>query len=147
MVIILSMAVSTVRRKFNCSKLSIIALTWSDEDMCLFRVDVLKFVQPVVKGFFLLVLIQKDQVICCLLASYCSHSLYFVSVDHCCWNLRGAGTPDDSFFSDLPLSEGFSKFVVIASFWFSSVAVGFALFYPAGAKYEDICFVTLTYHA
>ena len=34
------------------STLSIMALTWSDEDMCLVRVDVLKFVQPVVKRFF-----------------------------------------------------------------------------------------------
>ena len=99
-----------------------------------------------------LVLIQKEQVICCLLSSYCNHSLYFVSVDHCCWKLRGAGTPadpDDSFFfwPSIPLSEGFSKFVVIASFWFSSVAVGFALLSSAGAKYEDIRFMTLTCHA
>jgi hypothetical protein len=36
---------------------------------------------------------------------------------------------------------------VIASFWFSSMAVGFALFSPAGAKYEDIRFMTLTCHA
>ena len=103
-------------------------------------------------GFCLLVLIQKEQVICCLLASYCSHSLYFVSVDHCCWNLRGAGTPadpDDSFFfwPSVPLSDGFSKFVEIASFWFSSVVVGFALFSPVRAKYEDIRFMTLTCHA
>ena len=55
--------------------------------------------------------------------------------------------PTTHSFSDLPLSEGFSKFVVIASFWFSSVALGFALFSPTGAKYEDIHFMTLTCHA
>jgi hypothetical protein len=31
---------------------------------------------------------------------------------------------------------------VITSFWFSSVAVGFTLFSHAGAKYEDIRFMT-----
>ena len=74
--------------------------TWSDEDMSLVRVDVLKFVQPFVKGFFFISFNTK-RTGHTLLASYCSHSLYFVSVDHCCWNLRGAGTsadPDDSFF-------------------------------------------------
>jgi hypothetical protein len=39
------------------------------------------------------------------------------------------------------------KWLVIASFWFSSVAVGFALFSPTAAKYEDIRFMTLTCHA
>ena len=37
--------------------------------------------------------------------------------------------------------------VVIVSFWFSSVTVGFAFFTPAGAKYEDKHFMTLTCHA
>ena len=85
----------------NCSTLSIMALTWSDEDMCLVRVDVLKFVQPVVKGFFVLVLIQKEQVICCLLASYCSHFLYQLTtaVETCVEQVAGTpADPDDSFF-------------------------------------------------
>jgi hypothetical protein len=69
------------------------------------------------------------------------------------FNLECAITAIFVFLARLKWSTGPNQehcfFTFVASFWFSSVAVGFALFSPARAKYEDLRFMTLpvTHHA